>query len=344
MKEEIRQAMGRGIQYLMRRQDMTGAWHDFPLITGYGSSWPTAFAGLQLAYVRPEQPMYHAVSAMIARARLWLLSNRTAAGGWGFSEGIPEDADSTGIGLLFMAAVRAPEFDALAARALGLFHQGEDGGVSTYHPATLDRVAGQDPFFPGSSESYGGWTSSVPSVTAAALLCWSGNQRERSRMERATAYLLRQQGEDGRWEDYWWRQPYYPTFMTVSALQAVNQGEEATARAGAWVQRTQAPDGGWPLKNRITNAFSTALAVLTLMRAARQSGEAIEAGIRWLLANQNLDGGFPPGAMMVVPPSNMTPVASALERMGLPHLLDDRSVFTTAIAVRALAEYLAAAG
>lgn len=341
MIAELDKALGRAIHYLMRQQDLTGAWYDFPLITGYGSCWPTAFAGLHLAAVRPDQPMHHAANAMMARARRWLLSNRTAAGGWGFSETIVEDADSTGIALLFMAALEAPEFDALAARSQHLWHQGADGGVSTYHPATLERVVGRDPFFPGTLASYEGWTSSVPSVTAAAVQCWCQGQGEPHRIERATAFLLEQQGADGRWEDYWWRQPYYPIFMAVSALQAANKGEEAIRRACAWVERTQAPDGGWPLKNTITNPFATALAVLTLLRLPGANWQKIEAGIAWLAASQDLSGAFPPGAMMVVPPSNIRPGLPAVERMRLPHLLDDRSIFTTAIAVRAMAEYLA---
>lgn len=341
MTPNLNEALGRAIHYLMRQQDLTGAWYDFPLITGYGSCWPTAFAGLHLASVRPDQPMHHAAHAMIARARRWLLSNRTTTGGWGFSEGIAEDADSTGIALLFMAALEAPELDALVARALNLLNQGEDGGVSTYHPATLERVVGRDPFFPGTLARYDGWTSSVPSVTAAAIQCWCQCRGEPRRIERATAFLLEKQGPDGRWEDYWWRQPYYPIYMAVSALQAANKGEEAILRAGAWVERTQAPDGGWPLKNTITNAFSTALAVLTLLRVPGASRQKIEAGIAWLVDSQNLSGAFPPGAMMVVPPSNTLPDLPPVERMRLPHLLDDRSIFTTAVAVRAMAEYLA---
>lgn len=340
MKPQVGQALIRAIDFLGRQQDITGVWYDFPLGTGYGSAWPTAFVGFHLSHVSPGQPYFHAATGHVARARLWLLSHITAAGGWGFSERLPEDADSTALGLLFLQALKAPEARAVALKAFTTIHQWEDGGVGTYNPNTIRVVAGQDPFFPGSAADFPGWTGSVPSVTAAMALAWAEHPEEWDTAVRARQYLASQQHEDGAWRDYWWLQPHYPTYMAVSALKGSDQDSFRIEKALRWLESTQSEDGGWPFEPISCNAFATALAVITFCVAGQGSSRAAALGIEWLLRHQDSDGGFPPGAVMVIPPAELTTPPTGLARLFLPQVLDQRRLFTSATVVRACAEYL----
>jgi hypothetical protein len=338
MRNEVELSLARAIDFLGRQQDRSGAWFDFALGTGYGSSWPTAFVGYQLAHLNQEQPLYYAASAQLARARLWLLSNLTSNGGWGFSERLPEDADSTALGLLFLGALQSPERSAVTHRAVESIYQAENGGVSTYHPQTIRQAVGT-PFFPGEPSEFIGWMSPVPSVTAAMGLVWRQVTGFDSHRQRAVQYLLERQQPEGHWSDYWWLQPYYPTYMVIEVLAGLDGTEEALHRAGEWLTARQSSDGGWPYEPVTCNAFATALAVSSLLRLGGAAWSEIERGVRWLVDHQNADGSFPPGAMMTVPPPETVTPPSGIARLFLPNVLDDRRLFTTAAAVRALAEF-----
>jgi squalene-hopene/tetraprenyl-beta-curcumene cyclase len=129
---------------------------------------------------------------------------------------------------------------------------------------------------------------------------------EEDRVQRAIAYLVREQETDGSWFGRWGVNYIYGTSGALSALALVAPNHKHNIdRGAAWLVSCQNPDGGWgetcrsyndtSLKGRgVSTASQTAWALIGLLAAARATGcevrESIEKGINYLLSTQNSDG------------------------------------------------------
>jgi squalene-hopene/tetraprenyl-beta-curcumene cyclase len=123
-------------------------------------------------------------------------------------------------------------------------------------------------------------------------------------IERAVAYLLRHQKEDGSWFGRWGVNYLYGTFLALRGLRAANTpaASEAIAAGGAFFRRVQNPDGGWgeSCASYVTHAFApapstasqTAWALLGLAASGDRSSAAVRQGIAWLLDRQKADGSW----------------------------------------------------
>ncbi len=126
----------------------------------------------------------------------------------------------------------------------------------------------------------------------------------RQPLERAVAWLRREQEADGRWFGRWGTNYIYGTWSVLEGLTAAGLGrnDPAVARAVAWLKARQREDGGWGETNasyedaglagrhRCSTAHQTAWAMLGLMASGESPGPVLDAGAAWLLDHQGADG------------------------------------------------------
>lgn len=129
------------------------------------------------------------------------------------------------------------------------------------------------------------------------------------RVERAIAYLIREQEADGSWFGRWGVNYIYGTSGVLAALSLIapTRCQRQIERGAAWLVSCQNTDGGWGetcasyddsrLKGRgVSTASQTAWALLGIMAAMAAiqfvNLEAIEGGVRYLLDSQRSDGSW----------------------------------------------------
>jgi squalene-hopene/tetraprenyl-beta-curcumene cyclase len=123
-------------------------------------------------------------------------------------------------------------------------------------------------------------------------------------MSTGVEYLLREQESDGSWFGRWGTNYVYGTWSALCALNAAGMRQDSPVyrRAVAWLLARQRPDGGWGEdggsywndqprgEGKASTASQTAWAVLGLMAAGEVDHEAVERGVRFLLATQKPHG------------------------------------------------------
>ena len=148
-------------------------------------------------------------------------------------------------------------------------------------------------------------------VTARVLemLGQCGLEMEEWRVEKAIAYLDKEQEEDGSWFGRWGVNYIYGTSGVLSALALIapKTHQAQIAKGAAWLVSCQNQDGGWgetcdsykdaTLKGQgVSTASQTAWALIGLMASGSVIGkwerEAIEAGVSYLIATQREDGSW----------------------------------------------------
>lgn len=128
-------------------------------------------------------------------------------------------------------------------------------------------------------------------------------------LQRAIAYLIREQEADGSWFGRWGVNYIYGTSGVLSALCLVASEEhrDSILRGSQWLVQSQNPDGGWgetcesyknkSLKGKGNSTVSqTAWALIGLLATGEATGEyawsSIDQGIAFLTRNQKTDGSW----------------------------------------------------
>jgi squalene-hopene/tetraprenyl-beta-curcumene cyclase len=257
------------------------------------------------------------------RLREWLLAQQwqavhpysgAAAGGWAWTDlpgGVP-DADDTSGAILALASLEdaeslQPSGDVLAAGEAGLGWlaglANRDGGIPTFC-----RGWGRLPF-----------DTSCADITAHAIHAAEQWRRLTGRETSATRglvagarrFLVTSQRPDGSWVPLWFGNEHQapgqenPVYGTSRVLLALDD-----ARGIDWLLGAMGADGGFGGDVRLAASIEeTALAVEALARVAvgdparaggasprrpeppaavrRRAGEAVEAGVRWLVERTN---------------------------------------------------------
>jgi hypothetical protein len=351
--QAAREALARGVDFVVGRQAQDGAFADFATLAGEADEWTTAYVaeGLREATSAADHGSVAAAGAL-ERAGAWLTQRRRAGAGWGYNQRVPADADSTAWALIFLGT-SAPAVERADAEAALRGHQTASGGVSTYRDATSLREAMGLP----ASVDVAGWCAPHASVTAAAgrALAKGTTPEAASAAAQAWRYLEATAHPDGSWESYWWTEPHYATSEAVALAFALGHrpaDAPALRRALGWL--TSRTDGAWGTRTgdgQPATVLSSASAFRVLARHAAEA--ALPPALRsdalaFLVRMQQRDGGWPAEPNLRIPsPSAARADDGAPWRVGglgaLALVRDHRRTFTSATCVAALGLLLAAA-
>ncbi|MES1954276.1 Terpene synthase/squalene cyclase [Salinisphaera hydrothermalis EPR70] len=124
-------------------------------------------------------------------------------------------------------------------------------------------------------------------------------------IQRAMAYLKREQEADGSWFGRWGTNYIYGTWSVLMALEALGEdmSQDWIQRAVAYLRGMQRTDGSWgedngtywdPPRGRsdVSTSFQTAWAMLGLMAAGERDTPALARGAAWLIEAQGDDGAW----------------------------------------------------
>jgi hypothetical protein len=190
---EIVAAIADGVRYLCELQQENGAWVDYPqLPVGASDQWVTAYVGYALAQ-QGTQPAWAAAQ----RGGRWLSTERTYPAGWGYNAMTGPDADSTAMTLSLLRELDWPIAPEDQAFLRGCWRSA--GGLATY------------------DHGPGAWGDVHWDVTPIGYLGLTETDQQALR-ESFLKGLWHNRMEDGMWRAYWWRQPYYSTWLTLEVL------------------------------------------------------------------------------------------------------------------------------
>jgi squalene-hopene/tetraprenyl-beta-curcumene cyclase len=283
----------------------------------FSATWDTALAVHCLA--DSGVPVDHEA---LRAARRWLLAHEvrgkgdwsvklphTAPGGWFFeySNAPYPDCDDTAEVLTAFAALGAAAEPAVQ-RGLAwlLAMQNDDGGWGAFDRDCGKEILTHVPF----ADHNALLDPSTADVTGRALdgLGRLGVPGDDPAVQRALAFLRREQEADGSWYGRWGCNYLYGTWLSVRGLARYLdvEGEGWCARAVSWVASCQNADGGWgesPLSydepaakgKGESTAAQTAWALMTLFTGGVRAGVTVERGIEYLLQTQRDDGSWVDG-------------------------------------------------
>jgi squalene-hopene/tetraprenyl-beta-curcumene cyclase len=291
----------------------------------FSSVWDTALAvhALNDSGVDPE---HRAIQA----ARRWLIEREVRRtgdwsarapgvqpGGWCFEyrNAFYPDCDDTAEVLTALSGLTGPADggpDEPAVRrgiAWLLGMQNEDGGWGAFDRGCDKEILTHVPF----ADHNALLDPSTADVTGRVVdaLRRLGLPAGAPELERATAFLLRQQEADGSWYGRWGCNYIYGTWLVLRALAgtldaAADPWSRRRRQAADWILSHQNPDGGWgesplsyddPTQKGIgpSTAAQTAWALMGLFAAGVEGGTAtpaIDSGVEYLLRTQHGDGSW----------------------------------------------------
>jgi squalene-hopene/tetraprenyl-beta-curcumene cyclase len=146
-------------------------------------------------------------------------------------------------------------------------------------------------------------TSDVTARVVAAMAI-AGRPKDRLALQRAIAFLRREQTAEGSWFGRWGTNHIYCTWSVLAGFGQAGIGadDEAVRRAVDWLNSRQNSDGGWGESNDSyagkthlgertgSTPHQTAWALLGLMAAGQAASVAVRCGIEYLLRTQQADG------------------------------------------------------
>jgi len=123
-------------------------------------------------------------------------------------------------------------------------------------------------------------------------------------IDKCIDYLRKQQEQDGCWFGRWGTNYIYGIWSVLAGFEAagVARHDPSIRKAVAWLKSKQRDDGGWGEGNHsyhddksrgesdTSTAFQTSIALLALLSAGEIGCPQVEAGVNYLLENQQADG------------------------------------------------------
>ncbi len=222
-------------------------------------------------------------------------------GGWAFQYANPHypDVDDTAVVAIAMHRADPARYATNIARAVEWIvgMQSATGGWGAFEPENEHYHLNAIPF------ADHGALLDPPTVDVTArclgLLAQVDPDRRdpaiSAAIERAVAYIRREQEPDGSWFGRWGANYIYGTWSALAGLNAagVERTDPAVMRAADWLKRQQRADGGWgegletyePGVRGFAPASTpsqTAWAMLGLMAAGEANAIEVTKGARWL--------------------------------------------------------------
>lgn len=329
-----------GMRFLCLTQQDDGRWSDFDTLAGPSDEWVTAIAVSALAVLPVPPGGKQDVEGALTSAGKWLSARQRDDGGWGYSDLVPSDADSTSHvraalslipGTLPGVLAQADSFLALHEDAAGRLHTyADEAGIRAY--------TGVD-----DAISFAGWTSAHPCVTAYAASTLPPDRRRR-----LVEALRHWQREDGSWPAYWWSDRTSATRWAAEAITGSSGKASAADRpvlasAEAWLRHRGQELMDQPSGSLDGTAYPLAhvLAGLITLQSERASIDQIAAHLRM---QQCDDGSWPSSARLRIPPPDVVDPEAltqwSRESGGGASINSDlRRIVTTATALGALARH-----
>jgi squalene-hopene/tetraprenyl-beta-curcumene cyclase len=280
--------------------------------------WDTALASLAM-----QESGDTAASDASMRALDWLLTRQLldepgdwrvnrpglAGGGWAFqfANSYYPDLDDTAVVVWAMHQARdSARYAESIRRALDWLvgMQSKNGGFAAFDADNTYYYLNKIPF-----ADHGALLDPPTSdVTArvVTVLARVGRPQDQHALERAIAYLRREQEADGSWFGRWGTNYIYGTWSVLTALaQArIPPDDPAMRRAVQWLKNKQNADGGWGESNDTyaqapgeaahfpSTAFQTAWALLGLLAAGGAHSDTARRGVEFLMRTQQTDGSW----------------------------------------------------
>ncbi len=293
-----------GLEYILSRQRHDGSWADWNLPPGESSVWTTAYVGCKLGNLTAKLRQQAFLSSR--RASEWLYRKQFPDSGWGYSEEVGTDADSTAIAITFLVSLGL----ALSETCYSCLRQFQcpDGGFSTYRNC-------------GRRDS---WTVSHTDVTPTALRALlTQYDRHDEAVQRGLSYVRKQRTETGVWEAFWWKSSLYSTEASLSLMRTLGLDFDRQALRQALL-------GSQP-----GNSFERALLLSCLAHTVEdRPDEEMQAIISDLVMEQKSNGSWESGAIIRLPRHDcFKPWREP--NLG-PFFLDQNRLFTTATVIDAL--------
>jgi squalene-hopene/tetraprenyl-beta-curcumene cyclase len=277
--------------------------------------WDTAIAmvSLEESGLDPAHPSLLAASRWLVDNQIlgsgdWQVKNRKAEpGGWAFEfrNDFYPDVDDTAFVLMALSRVADPEPGRLRAsirRGLAWLAsmQNSDGGWGAFDHENDLQFLNHIPF----ADHNAMLDPSTADVTARAMECLGqmGWPSTHPVIQRARAFLHKDQTADGSWFGRWGVNYVYGTSGVLRALEAVGLAALPDCRrATGWLRSVQNPDGGFgesilsyydaSLKGKgKSTASQTAWGLIGLLVTTATDDLAVERAVAWLVAHQNEDG------------------------------------------------------
>lgn len=240
----------------------------------------------------------------------WQVKNKDAApGGWAFefrNDFFP-DVDDTAFVLMALqrTAKSDPErFEPAARRGLEwlLSMQNRDGGWGAFDRDNDKALLTNIPF----ADHNAMIDPSSADVAARSIECLGnfGWNASHPAIQKALAYLRREQTPEGAWYGRWGVNYVYGTSGVLRALEAIGSSDTAECkRAVEWLKSVQNPDGGFgescksyedpKLKGMGTSTASqTAWGLIGLLATVGPEDAAAVRAVEWLAENQSEDGSW----------------------------------------------------
>ena len=279
--------------------------------------WDTVLASHALAQagLGPEHPA-------LRRAASWLLTkqtrrpgdwshrNQAPPGGWFFEHRnqFYPDVDDTCMALMVLrqarAEVPAAVQDAAVQRGLAwmLGMQNADGGWASFDRDNDKRWLTEVPFADHNA-MIDPSTADMTGRVLESLSYFPGFTPAHPVVQRALAFLRRDQSSDGAWYGRWGVNYIYGTWQVLRGAACIGEDREAPylRRGVRWLQDHQNADGGWgesiasyddPAQRGVgvSTPSQTAWALMGLMAAGELDSHAVRRGLRWLLDHQDAAG------------------------------------------------------
>jgi squalene-hopene/tetraprenyl-beta-curcumene cyclase len=278
--------------------------------------WDTALASLAM-----QEAGDASASEASVRALDWLQSKQLldepgdwranrqglAGGGWAFqfANDYYPDLDDTAAVVWGMHQARdSHRYADNIRRALDWLvgMQSKDGGFAAFDADNTSYYLNKIPF-----ADHGALLDPPTSdVTGrvVTVLARVGRSQDKAALDRAIAYLRRQQEPNGAWFGRWGTNYIYGTWSVLTALAQTHVGADdpAVRRAVEWLKGQQNADGGWGEGNdgyahphaasaRISSTpYQSAWALLGLLAAGEARSDAARLGADFLMRTQQPDG------------------------------------------------------
>ena len=279
--------------------------------------WDTAIAlvALEEAGLPADHPALVKAATWLVEKQLlgpgdWQVKNRDAEpGGWAFEfrNDFYPDVDDTAFVLMALQRVDYPDkarMERAIRRGLAwlLSMQNRDGGWGAFDKDNDCQVFTQVPF----ADHNAMIDPSTADVTARVLECLGryGWPASHPVIQRALAFLLHDQCQDGSWYGRWGVNYVYGTGGVLRALETVGLAAREYCQRGVnWLRSVQNPDGSFGesiasyndarLKGKGSSTPSqTAWGLIGLLAATEYTDEAVARAADYLVAQQNPDGSW----------------------------------------------------